>query len=467
MQSWTEQELKDTGLPDKRLNQRLIKIVEQATQQPSATIPQASETWSDTKATYDFWKSERFDYIDIIEGHRQKTLERAKEQELVLMIQDTSDFNFTHHGSKTWDKGFGQTCSQNYVRGLKVHSSLMVSTEGVPLGISDLQIWTREPKKKNKKKTKQPQKIKKSIGQKESKRWLTGLVDTELAVSEKTKVVTITDREGDIYEMLAMRRSDNSDLLIRAKHNRRVDNELKYLFPSLLASQPVAEMEIVLPKTEKRIGRKAVVKIRYTQVRIMAPQNLLSKTAPESITVNAISVMEENPPQGEKAIEWRLLTTLPIANYDDVLTYIQWYTYRWLIERYHYVLKSGCGVEKLQLETAERIKKALATYAIVAWRLLWLLYESRNNPEMSSELVFTQDEWQSLYCYVHKKNDAPNVAPPIKTMIIWIAKLGGFLGRKKDGEPGIKSLWRGLRRLFDIAQTWKLAKSSPDNNFKT
>lgn len=465
MQSWAEQELKDTGLPDKRLNKRLIKIVEQAIQKPSATIPEASDTWSDTKATYDFWKSERFDYGDIIEGHRQKTLERAKEQELVLMIQDTSDFNFTHHPSKTWEKGFGQTCSQNYVRGLKLHSSLMVSTNGVPLGISDLQIWTREPEKKKKKK--QQQKIKNSIGQKESKRWLTGLVDTELAVSNSTTVVTITDREGDIYEMLAMTRSDNSHLLIRAKHNRRVDNELKYLFPSLSASESVGEMEIILPKTNKRMGRKAVVTIRYTQVRIMAPQNLKGKTGQESISVNAISVIEENPPQGEKGIEWRLLTTLPIHSYDDVLTYIQWYTYRWLIERYHYVLKSGCGVEKLQLETAERIKKALATYAIVAWKLLWLLSGSRNNPFSSSELVFSQDEWQSLYCYVNKKNKPPNVAPPIKTVIIWVAKLGGFLGRKKDGEPGIKCLWRGLRRLFDIAQTWKLAKSPSDENFKT
>ncbi len=465
MQSWAEQELKDTGLPDKRLNKRLIKIVEQAVHQPSATIPQASETWSNTKATYDFLKSERFDYGDIIEGHRQKTLERSKEQELVLMIQDTSDFNFTHHRSKTWEKGFGQTCSQNYVRGLKLHSSLMVSTDGVPLGISDLQIWTREPKKKKKKK--QKQKIKNSIGQKESKRWLTGLVDTELAVSANTGVVTITDREGDIYEMLAMTRSDNSDLLIRAKHNRRVDNELKHLFPSLSASQPMGEMEIVLPKTKKRKGRNAIVTIRYTEVKIMAPQNLVGKTGQESISVNAISVIEENPPEGEKAIEWRLLTTLPINSYDNVLTYIRWYTYRWLIERYHYVLKSGCGVEKLQLETAERVKKALATYAIVAWRLLWLLYESRNNPDISSESVFSEDEWQSLYCYVHKKSDAPNVAPSIKTVIIWIAKLGGFLGRKKDGEPGIKCLWRGLRRLFDIAQTWKLAKSSSVNDCRT
>jgi|GEM_PF-2636548 len=134
-----------------------------------------------------------------------------------------------------------------------------------------------------------------------------------------------------------------------------------------------------------------------------------------TICINAISVVEENPPAGEKGIEWTLLTTLRIDNYDALVTYIRWYSYRWLIERYHYVLKSGCGVEKLQLETADRIKKALATYAIVAFRLLWLLYESRNHPNISCELIFSQDEWQSLYCYLHKKPRPPNQVPTIKT----------------------------------------------------
>ena len=459
MRGWAEEELKETGLPDKRLNKRLIKIVGQALAQPSATIPQASGSWSDTKATYDFWKSERFEYDEIINGHRQKTAGRAEKEEVVLMIQDTSDFNFTHHGSKTWEKGFGETCSQKYVRGLKVHSSLMVSGEGVPLGVSDIEIWSRDPEKK------QEKKVSKSQKEKESKRWLRGLVDGELMVPSSTQLVIITDREGDIYEIFGMERNENTDLLIRARHNRRVESELKYLQPSLLASAPLGEMEIVLGKTEKRMERKAIVTIRSTQVKMMRPANSLNKQ--KTICINAISVVEENPPAGEKGIEWTLLTSLPIDNYDALVTYIRWYSYRWLIERYHYVLKSGCGVEKLQLETAERIKKALATYAIVAFRLLWLLYESRNHPNISCELIFSQDEWQSLYCYIHKKSHPPNVVPPIKTVIIWIAKLGGFLGRKNDGEPGIKCLWKGLKRFFDIAETWQLSKLPSDQDFKT
>ena len=461
MQSWATEELKDTGLPDKRLNQRLVKIVEQACSQPNASIPQASGDWTKTKATYDFWKSNRFDYEDILEGHRQKTAQRAEQEDLVLVVQDTSDFNFTHHKSKAWKKGFGQTCSQTYVRGLKVHSSLVVSAQGIPLGVSDLQIWTREPKKKQK------QKIKKNLGEKESKRWLRGLLDAELTLPSTTTIVTVTDREGDIFELLALPRAENSHLLIRAKHNRRVESEWQYLKESLSKSECQGQLEIAVPSRDGKTNRRATLSLRYSPMTIMAPEGRTGKQNKEAIRLNVISAVEESPGRGEKAINWLLLTTLSVENYSSAVTCLRWYSYRWLIERYHYALKSGCGIEKLQLETAERIKKALATDAIVAWRLLWLLYESRKNPNSSCANVFSQDEWQSLYCYIHKKANPPTKPPKIKTIIIWIAKLGGFLGRKNDGEPGIKCLWKGIRRLFDIAQSRQLAKSSSDKDFRT
>lgn len=226
MKSWVTEELKNTNLPDQRLNKRLMKIVEQGVEKPNMSVPQASGNWTNTKATYDFWKSNRFEYEDIIEGHRIQTVKRASQEDTVLVIQDTSDFNFTHHKSKTRQKGFGQTCSQSYVRGLKVHSSLVANSMGIPLGILDLQIWTRKPPKKN-------QKTKKSILQKESKRWLRGLVDAEQTLPRSTKIVTVTDREGDIFELLSLPREENSELLIRAKHNRRVEDELKYLKQSI------------------------------------------------------------------------------------------------------------------------------------------------------------------------------------------------------------------------------------------
>ncbi len=142
-------------------------------------------------------------------------------------------------------------------------------------------------------------------------------------------------------------------------------------------------------------------------------------------------------------------------NFEQAVRCIRWYTYRWLIERYHYVLKSGCRIEHLQLETAERVKKALATYAIVAWRLLWLTYQARQNPELPCDTILETHEWQSLYCHIHDVALPSSQPPSIEQAVIWIAQLGGFLARKHDGFPGVKTLWRGLPRLHDIASTWK------------
>ena len=175
--------------------------------------------FANTKATYNFWKSERIELEDIIEAHQQPTAQRASKEKIVLAIQDTSDFNFTHHQAKTEKQGFGMTCSQKYVRGLKVHSLMASTTQGVPLGILEQQIWAR-PVKTQKKKN---QRAKQSVLKKESKRWLTGLVQAELAIPSTTTVVTVTDREGDIYDLFALKRESNSELLIRAKHMRSGD----------------------------------------------------------------------------------------------------------------------------------------------------------------------------------------------------------------------------------------------------
>ena len=155
-----------------------------------------------------------------------------------------------------------------------------------------------------------------------------------------------------------------------------------------------------------------------------------------------------------------MLTTLPISNISDVIRYVKWYSYRWLIERYHYTLKSGCALEKLQLKTAKRLEMALATYSIVAWRLLWLTYIARRNPNDDCSVVLEPHEWQSLYATIHGKNYHEPCPPTLAEAVRWIAQLGGFLGRKNDGDPVVKTLWRGLKRLDDIASTWLLCHNS-------
>ena len=455
MRSWATEELKYASLPDKRLNKRLIKIVENLARQPHASIPQASGDWANTKATYNFWKSKRIKSEEIIEAHRKRTAERVSEEKIILAIQDTSDFNFTHHQSKTEEQGFGMTCAQKYVRGLKVHSIMASTTQGVPLGILGQQIWTRPVKTGKKKKN---QKERKSIFNKESKRWLTGLVSAELAIPSTTTVVTVTDREGDIYDLFALAREPNSELLIRAKHNRRINHELKFVQEAMEQTPDAGQLKMLIPLNDEKKSRTATLTIRHASFDFPPPINRAKSFQHKSVSLNVISALEDNPNPEEKAIQWLLLTTLKVENFDQAVCYLRWYTYRWLIERYHYVLKSGCRIEQLQLKTAERIKKALATYTIVAWRLLWLTYEARTNPDLPCDTILEIHEWQSLYCHFH---GFPLVKEPpsIEQAVIWIARLGGFLARRHDGFPGVKTLWKGLQRLHDIASSWKLLHS--------
>ena len=177
-----------------------------------------------------------------------------------------------------------------------------------------------------------------------------------------------------------------------------------------------------------------------------------------------VVVAEElSPPAGVKPLRWVLLTTLEVTGWDDAVQIVRWYRTRWLIERYHFVLKSGCGIEKLQLETADRLQRALAVYCVVAWRLLWLTYEARQQPDEVCTVVLAAHEWQALYCTIHQTAIPPATPPTLRQAVRWIAQLGGFLARTGDGEPGVQTIWRGLRRLDDIAAIWLLLHHTTPN----
>lgn len=281
-------------------------------------------------------------------------------------------------------------------------------------------------------------------------------------------VLTVADREADIYDFLATERPENSQLLIRAYHNRQVKNsdgtEVLRL-QSAIAKIPVAgQISLELQANPQRSARQAILNLQATTVEILPPQSHPRRQNLLPLRVQVILACEENPPATEKPVSWLLLTTLAITGFEDIVQCLRWYSYRWLIERYHYVLKSGCGLEQLQLETADRIERAISTYTIVAWRLLWMMYESRHHPEIGGDTILETHEWQALYCTIHSTPIPTESPPTLSNCIRWIAKLGGFLGRKGDGEPGVKTLWRGWQRLHDIAATWKarLHPSPPD-----
>jgi hypothetical protein len=449
MASWAAEELRTVKLGDARLGKRLVGMVEALAARPSASVPQAMGEWAATKAAYNFWDSEHVEAEAIRGAHRESTVERMSGHRTVLVAQDTTDLRFVRRGQA--DERLG----------LKVHSGLGVSLEGVPLGVVHQQVWVRKPEEAGKAKQRRQLETK----DKESQRWLDTLDATLEAIPASTEVITVADREADIYDLFAHKRRAGGELLVRATQDRKVSAvgdevtqsaETTYLWQALEGLEPAGTLSVEVDRNGDTPGRTALLTVRYTQLEIQPPHHHKARAKLRPIPLGVVLAREEQPPADTKPIRWLLLTTLSVTSLAQALQCIHWYSYRWLIERYHFVLKSGCTLEELQLETQKRLERALATYSLVAWRLLWLTYEARRNPDAPCDQMLQPHEWQSLYCTIHRDATPPPEPPTLHQAVRWIAQLGGFLARKRDGEPGVKTIWRGLTRLNDIASTWLL-----------
>lgn len=382
-----------------------------------------------------------------MESYYRKTVEKVKDDKIILNIQDTTELNFTSQKSK---KGLGYIGNIN-CSGLMVHTTLSVTEKGVPIGITNQNIWIREEKEKNKG-------IKKVKSQKkESSKWIEAVKSTDKLFCDENQIkVTIGDRESDFYDLFIHPRNENNHLLVRGCQNRIIEGNKK-LFTELEQLELKGKFSIEVGRRKGQDIRIAELTVKYDKFKIKEPRN--TKKEKSQVELNVILVEEVNAEEVLDPIRWVLLTTLDINSMDDALKYVRWYSYRWLIERYHYVLKSGCQIEDLQLDSGEKIKKALALYSIVACKLLNLTYNSRKNPEVSCEEIFSKREWEILYMLSNKTPNLPKEIPNLKDAILWIAKLGGFIGRKSDGVPGVKTIWRGYRRFMDTLENLDLLES--------
>lgn len=450
MQSWAYEELNTCHFGDQRLTKRLIRMVDRLTNAPSASVPEAFQAWGQIKAAYRFWDSDAVSPEAILMPHQQHTTERASHYERVLALQDTTALDYSTH-RKTTGLGYLYT-EAGY--GLFLHNTLAVTTDGVPLGLLHQKFWQRPVEQYGKKHTAK----KRPVEEKESYRWIEALNATADLMPDTVEVITVADREADFYDLFTAPRPANAHLLIRAMHDRSVNGERGRLIPTVEAAAPCGSLAVEIGRGDERAPRTAVLTLRHCTVELLPPKRKGGRTPEQTVRIKVVLAREERAPEGELAIEWLLLTTLPLEHVEDVQACVLYYSRRWLIERFHYVLKQGCRVEVLQLERAERLERAAATYSLVAWRLLWLLYASRAEPEASCACAFEPVEWQALYVKVHHR--APPVdVPSLEMVVLWLARLGGFIGRKHDGKPGIVVLWRGLRRLNDITETWCLAQS--------
>jgi hypothetical protein len=476
-----DEPLGEVELGDARLSRRLLMLVEAFAEHPEASIPGATGSWSAAQAAYRFFDNEQVSPEKLIQALAGATARRCLGLPLVLAVQDTSSLDYTGHSDTL---GLGPLEHPKH-RGLFAHSTLAVDPRGgVPLGLLGQETWARSAETRV---AKGESRKTLPIEAKESIHWLVGVKQTLERLGPEVKAVTVADREADLYELFALACVLRGDWLIRARHDRKLLGDEGHLLRAV-ESAPIGLCTWVdLVRTDEREARRAKLTVRSIEVVLLPPRRPVKVIAEwwqkhpeaehlapeklEPVRVGVVLVDEVEVPAGVKPLRWLLLTSLSVKSPLEALTVIGYYRLRWLVERYHFVLKSGCQVERLQLETAERLRRALAVYSEVAWRLLWLTYQARATPAALWTTVTTADavppgladlDWRLVYLAVSPKAALPDTPPELRTMVRLIARLGGFLGRKGDGEPGVKTLWRGLRRLDDMVAGYHLFSAHPD-----
>lgn len=399
-----------------------------------------------------FWGNQRVTHEAIIAEARQATKANLQAEALVLLVQDTTSFDFSHHPAV---KGMGRL-ENEYCRGFLAHSTLAVSAVGVPLGIMEQQVWVRREEETGKR----HQRHDTPFEAKESYKWVEGLPET--VVSDIPSWVTVCDREAHIYEFLDRVLKQGGNFIVRASQGRSFTATDEPVFDHIVQQDAQLRYSLSLKRRPDREARQAQVELRFGSVTLKRPKR--AQTQRTTLTLQAIDVLEPTPPPGEEAVHWLILTSLPIPHPQQAQQILIWYTYRWLIERFHFVLKTGCKLEESQLREENRLERLLALYTLVACKLLRLTYLARQAPEVPCTLIFHTEEWQALYAFIHRSQKLPSSPPTLHQAVRWIAQLGGFLGRKGDGEPGVKVLWRGWMRLQDILDTWLISHPSPSKN---
>jgi hypothetical protein len=450
---WAWNEVYGYRFADPRLDYRLVRMVEGFSEHPEASCTEALGK-AGAKAAYRFWDNARVQPADVLAAHAERTVQRSAQYAVVLVAQDTSEINVTHRPAT---QGVGYLGSPN-CRGLLLHSLLAIAPTGVPLGVLRQFTWTRPLEQLGKRHRRRQT----PLEDKESRRWLDGLAAMGEALSEHAHVVAVGDRESDIFELFAAARPANVDLLVRVcREKRRVEHPAKYLDAALEAEPVHGHVQIQIPERAHRPARAAKMAVKWLSLEVLAPRHGPRRPP---LWLTFILVEELDPADGEVPVRWLLATTMTVESLEDALRHVQWYAYRWTIERFHFVLKSGCKIEQRQLETVERLERAIPVFSIVAWRLLWLTLQARETPDVPCTIVLEEFEWQVLCAAANRGSKALPLQPPTLSQAVrMIAGLGGFLGRKCDGQPGPQTLWRGLRRLHDLAQGWLLATQPPRN----
>ena len=327
-----------------------------------------------------------------------------------------------------------------------LHATYAVTPDREPLGVMNSWMWAREPRDANGRRG----------GVKESARWIESyeIVAEQARALPDTRLVYVADREGDIAALMqrAQELGEPADWLMRSQHNRTLKGEAS-LWETVHASELLGHISFVLPG---RSGQKA------REVRQELRSQRVTLPGRAGVTLTCVEAYEVDAPAGVKPVIWRLVTNREAGDAHALIELVDWYRARWEIEMFFNVLKNACRVEALQLSQMERVEKALVLYMVVSWRIARLMRVGRTCPELDASLFFAADEIHGAHVLCKKAR--PKKPPTLNQMIRMVASLGGFLGRKSDGEPGAKTLWIGMQRVMDAVLTIQILRDGYDTS---
>lgn len=424
----------------------------------------AKDDWPAVKGYYRLidQPADAFTPEDILQPHRERTLRRMQAQSTVLCIQDGTDVNFTTHPQTTGLGVIGHNQTGAQSRGLHLHSTLAVTADGLPLGVLRACFDAPEPQAK-------PAKGK-PVNQKKSHRWIDGLRDCA-ALAEtlpKTRVISVCDREADFYELFAeQQHSPNVALVVRAKHDRRLPDDQGKLFEAVRATRPCSKIALDVTrqsarakssKRQARIGRQArtaQLELRYRRVELLKDAKRPHKA--DKLAATVVHAVESTPPNGEKPIEWFVLTTLPVDSADEAAEILHFYHLRWRIEDWHRVLKSGCKIDELGHHSAERLERAIAIRMVIAWRVMLMTLLGREVPELPAEILFSDIELRVIGDLAQSRGrERPR---ELGAAVLEVTILGGYLNRNNDPPPGHQLMWHGYAKLTTMCAAYQLRDS--------
>jgi hypothetical protein len=448
-ESWAGREMAGVEVWDQRCRGSLERICEQVLARPEESFSAACGPGL-RQAGSRIFSAEQMSVEKMLAGHVAQTAQRCQEQGEVIVAQDTTELNYTTHKGT---KGLGPINANPASRGLLMHTTLALTAEGVPLGLLSQETWARDPNAFGT----AAQRRQRPVAEKESQKWLTGLQGVAEALPASPRVVLVQDREADVFAFLAAPRPAHIELIVRVCQPRRVEVEAgseggaRTVLEAAHQAPVLGQMVVPVPRKPGQPEREAALELAATAVVVKAPRRRSADVPAASQVLWVVRATEIDPPPGCKPIEWILLTTAVVDRFAAASRCVHAYALRWRVERFHYTLKQGCTVERLQFAEAHTLKNALALYSIVAWRLLWLTYTARQQPQAPATEMLAPLDLRVL----EEATQAP--VRTAREAIRALARLGGFPPNPSAQEPGVKVLWRGLRRLEAMVEGWVLA----------